>query len=755
MTGVISEAGNLPAAVTSFVGRRRDIGRVRSLLGSARLLTLTGLGGVGKTRLAMEVAAASRKAFPDGTWLVDLAPVRDPSAVAGAAATAVGVADLGARPVLDQLAERMAGRRALIVLDNCEHLVDACAELADSLLSAAAGLRILATSRQTLGIAGEHVFTVSPLSVPDEAVELLRDRTTAVRPEFRVTDANSAAVIQLCDDLDGLPLAIELAASRLRTLTVEQTVDRLKDRFTLLTGGSRTARPQQRTLRALVDWSYELCSPGEQLLWNRLSVFVGGFGLDAAEHIGAGGTVAPHEVVDLLDRLVAQSVVLTTEHEGLPRYRMLETIRQYGRERLVETGDEQRVSRRHRDFYLALATRIADSWYGPGQEEALARLRAEHPNLLMALDRADDPQATLELTAALRFHWCTGGFLGEGRRRFDRALAAAPEPTLARARALWAAAWVALLQGDHPTADGWLAEGGRLGERLGDAVVSAHVMCLKGSSASFQGRVQEAIELHERAVAARVAVDGSAEAVFVLFQLAVVLTQLKDPRATEVGRRAVAVSEAHGERWGRAHALWALAYAAWIRGDQESALPLALEGLRIERGFSDSLSAALMLETLAWITASHGEHERAGQLLGAVRGLWRDIGTDIPAFGPLMAGHHEQCAESVRAALGLAAYERALAAGSRYGGPVRAIDHALGTDAAPADATTAAGPLTRREREVAALVARGMSNQQIAAELVLSSRTIDGYVDNIRAKLDFRSRAQIASWWAANRTASS
>lgn len=272
---MISEVGNVPASFTSFVGRRREIAEIRRTRGTARLLTLTGMGGVGKTRLALELAAMSGSAFADGVWVVDLAPVRDPSGVATATAAALGVPDLGTRPVLDQLSAHLAGWRVLIVLDNCEHLIDACAELAKTLLSAVGEIRVLATSRQTLGITGEHVLTV-PALPPDEAVELLRDRATAMRPEFQITDANRAAVTQLCADLDGLPLAIELAAARLRTLNVGQLADRLKDRFALLTGGSCTALPRQRTLRALVDWSYELCSPAERLLWNRLSVFAGG-----------------------------------------------------------------------------------------------------------------------------------------------------------------------------------------------------------------------------------------------------------------------------------------------------------------------------------------------------------------------------------------------------------------------------------------------------------------------------------------------
>ncbi|MDX3641715.1 ATP-binding protein, partial [Streptomyces sp. MB09-02B] len=677
MTALVARTGNLPEAFTTFVGRRDDIAEVRRVLGSARLLTLTGTGGVGKTRLALEVAAAVGKAFPDGTWLVDLAPVRDPSAVATTAADAVGIVDLGDRPALDRLAERLAERVALIVLDNCEHLVDACAELASVLLSACPGLRVLATSRQTLGIAGEHVFTVPPLKVPDEAVELLRDRACAVRPEFRITNANWDTVTRLCAELDGLPLAIELTASRLRTLTVEQAADRLEDRFTLLTGGSRTARPRQRTLRAAMEWSYELCSPAEQLLWNRLSVFAGGFGLDAAEDVCAGEGLSTQEVLDVLDGLVVQSVVLPTEEEGLPRYRLLATIREYGRERLAESGEEERLLRRHRDFHLALAEGIAELWYGPGQEEALARLRADHANLMAALAHGDDPQTTLALAAALRYHWCAGGFLAEGRRQLDRALAAAPDATPARAWALCAASWVALLQSDRAAADRWLAEAGELAERQDDQVLRAHIAGFRGTRAAFQGRLAEAVPLLEHAVAAHTAATGKDSAVFALFQLAAVQLELGDPRGEVTGRQAVALAEAHGERWARAHAMWALSCHAWRQGERAEALALIRAALEIERGFNEPLSAALMLETLAWITASHGEYERAGRILGSTSKMWRDAGVSISAFGPPLDDDHARCERSVVRALGQKGYERALAVGGGHDNPGQAIDCAL------------------------------------------------------------------------------
>ena len=748
MTSVVSEVGNLPAAFTTFVGRKSEVALVRRQLGAVRLLTLTGAGGVGKTRLALEAAAASGKAFAEGVWLVELSPVRDPSAVDSAAATALGVPDRGLRPVLDQLVGHLVGRRALLVLDNCEHLVDACAELAQTLLSAAPELHIVATSRKTLGITGEHVFTVPPLQ-PDEAVDLLRDRATAVEPDFRITDENSAVVARLCTDLDGLPLAIELAAARLRTLTVEQAAARLEDRFALLTGGSRTALPQQRTLRALVDWSYELCAPSERLLWNRLSVFAGGFGLDAAEGVCSGDGIARHEVLDLLDRLVAQSVVLTIRGKGRPRYRLLETIRQYGRQRLAESGKEQQQLQRHRDFYLTLAERIADGWCGPSQEEALARLCAEHANFLLALDCGGDPQATLALAAALRYHWCVDGFVGEGRQQLDRALAAAPEPTPARAKALWVAGWVAQLQGDLAASERWLAEAARLGEELDDQVVCAHVQSFRGTLAIARGQLQEAVSLLEGAAAAHTALGEWAGAVWALFQLAVAQTALRNPCATEICEHALTTAEAHGDRWGRAYALGVLGLDAYRRGDVKTGMALTRTALEIEVDFTDHIGAMLKLEHFAWMTAAGGDHRQAARLLGAARTLRRDIGVPLSAF-PQVAEHHTRCEEAVVGALGLSAYDRALVDGSAVDGPTQAIALALGTGTEPAAPATAPSPLTRREREVAALVTLGMSNRRIAAELVVSPRTVDGHVDHILTKLGFGARAQIAAWWAAN-----
>ncbi|MFD8811496.1 LuxR C-terminal-related transcriptional regulator [Streptomyces sp. NPDC059627] len=802
-TDVKPQAGNLPAALTLFVGRKREVAEVRRVLTKARLLTLTGVGGMGKTRLALEAAAQSCEEFADGAWVVDLAPVREASAVADAVASALGVPDMGTRPVLEQLAGYLAGRNALIVLDNCEHLVDACTELVKRLLLAAAGLRVLATSRQTLGITGEYVFTVPPLPA-DEAVELLQDRTSAVRPDFRVTDANLAQVRRLCADLDGLPLAIELAAARLRILTgdqsaarredrgavvtrggppapprvgahvpglrrvsvwgaprqriltVDQAADRLEDRFALLTGGCRTAPPRQRTLRALVDWSWELCSRAERLLWNRLSIFAGTFALDAAEEVCAGEGIAPHEVLDLLDRLVAQSVVLTCEAEGLPRYRLLETVRRYGRERLAESGEEEALRQRHRDFFLALARRVDKGWYGPGQVENLARLRAEHGNLLTALDGDTDPQARLALAAALAFHWCVGGFLGEGRRQFERALTSVPEPTPERARALVSAVWVALCQGDLAMAGRWLDEADVIGEQLGDQALLADVRGFRGVSAHFRGQVEEATMRYEDALATLTALGDERGAAGWLLALACLQAYVGDPRAVRTGGHLIAAAEATGERWGHAQVLLALGFDAWQRGEWEETGAHASAALESMRGFNDHSAVARMLEVLAWATAAAGDREQAARILGSADTLWRDAGTAITAFDPRMAEFHARCEAEIIDALGAASYTTAFDEGRLHGSPDRAIVLALEPHTnAPAHsgnspAVPNPNPLTRREREVAELVAQGMSNRQIGSTLGRSSRTIEGHVENILAKLQFGSRAQIASWWTAN-----
>ncbi|WP_256966789.1 ATP-binding protein [Streptomyces caniscabiei] len=779
MTSTIRASGGLPAAITSFVGRQQETAEVRRLLGAARLVTLTGAGGVGKTRLALEVAAASARAFSGGVRLVDLAQAREPAAVAEVAAAALGVADQGMRPVLELLTAHVAGRRMLVVLDNCEHLVEACAQLAQCLLSAAPEMRILATSRETLGLTGEHVFAVAPLARA-EAVELLVQRTAAVRPGFRLTDVNRPAVDRLCADLDGLPLAIELAASRLRTLSVEQAVERLEERFGLLTSGSRGARPHQRTLRAALDWSWELCGPKERLLWSRLSVFAGGFTLEAAEGVCAGEGFIVGEVLDALDRLVAQSLVEHDGSERLPRYRLLESIRHYGRERLTDSGEVERALRRHRDFYLALAERLHQDWFGPAQVEILDRLRADHGNLLAALEHPEEGaegqpctdddhrpepdaagrggnvpapgQVRLRLASALVYYWIAGGLLSEGRRQLERALAGPAEPTRERARAYVEAAYITQTQCDLAAADRFLEGAEELAGRLGNPALRAHAQGHRGVSHMYRGRLEEAASCMEQTVARYIALGDRFGEVTWGCALGIVQTLGGDPRAQRTSAQALDAAEAHGERWARAHLLTVLGRRAWGLGDQDHAAKLTVAALESLRGFSDTAAVAKMVEQLAWITASAGQHQRAARLLGAAQSLRQDAGTPVTAGDPRDEEHHVHCHAQVRQSLGQAGYERALTEGTAVDGPGQAIAHALDTPTGSAAGAlpAAASPLTAREEQVAALIAQGMTNRRIAAELVLSPRTVDNHVDRIRTKLGFSSRAQVAAWWAAH-----
>ena len=747
VTTVATRLGNLPVAFSSFIDRQSEIAKIRSLLQTARLLTLTGPAGVGKTRLALEAASVSTKTFPDVIWLVDLAPLRESTAVAGITAATLGVPNLGVQPPEVQLAEYLGERRALIVLDNCEHLTLPCAELAKALLSAAPGLHILATSRHTLGVTGEHVYTVAPLP-PDEAVDLLQERAAAVGAGFEVSEGNRSDVARLCADLDRLPLAIELAAPRLRMLTVEQVTDRLEDRFRLLTGSSPTLSPHQRTLREAIGWSYELCAPAERLLWNRLSIFTGGFDLEAAEGVCAGGGIGEHEVLDLLDQLVMQSVVLITKSEGVPRYRLLESIRQYGRKKLAESGEEERLLLRHRGFFLTLAQRVHEGWFGPGQVEAVDRLRAEHTNLLAVLDHDAGPQTRLALAAALGHYWSASGFIGEGLRQLNRALTAATEPTPERCLALIIAAGMTMRGIGDPTAgDRWLKEAETLSEQLGDPALLAQVIGCRGLAAFHHGRLEESISRLEEARADLTSL-GKSEATGWLIAEAWVRTYAGGPEGAEACRRVVAALAARGDRWGRAHLLLALGHTAWSHGDLEEAMELARSALKNVDGFNDHAMVAAMLELLAWATGSSGDHWQAARLLGAADALRRNVGASISTFGPLTVEMHIRCETAATASLGTEAYAQAFAEGSRHDSPSRATQYALGPAHEPATSAAATGPLTRREREVAALVAKGMSNRQIASALGLSPRTADRHVQNILGKLGFGSRAQIASWWS-------
>jgi predicted ATPase len=684
--------GSLPVAESSFVGRRREIAEVSRALSRARLVTLTGVGGVGKTRLALEVAARSERAFPDGVWAVDLSGLPEGTLLAQTVADALGIQDRSGRPPEEQLIGHINGRRLLIVLDNCEHLLSACAAFAHRMLRGVPRLRVLATSRRTLDIEGEHVLTVPPLSVPDpgrlpstsalmrrEAVRLLVERAAARAPGFRVTSENRHAVAALCARLEGIPLAIELAAARLSSLPIEQVTARLEDRLGLPAGDGPAALPRQQTLRATIDWSHALCTPRQQRLWARLSVFAGGFDLEAAESVCADDELGWDEVLDLVDGLIRQSIMLRVEAKGAVRYRMLETIRQYGRERLAERGELERLSRRHRDYYLALAERMNAHWSGPGQAAALARLRADHDNLRAALEWCvRDPgeaQPALALAGALRHHWCVGGYLTEGRWWLERALALSAEPSPARTTALWAAAWAAVNLGDHDAVSRHLGECERLAEQQGDEVSKAYARTIRGVKAVYQGHVREAIGHLQEAAAAHRRLGEANGLLLSLVVLARSFSNAGDTaRSMATATRILAISDELGERCWRSYALWSYGVEVWAGGDTARADDLARQGLSIQWDFNDAVGASLTIELLAWIAESRHEFARAARLLGAAGVIWRAIDATAAFRTPQTYERHDRCVRRVRDVLGPAKFRAALGEAGRS---CRTIEQAI------------------------------------------------------------------------------
>ncbi|MEU6231637.1 regulator [Kitasatospora sp. NPDC047058] len=655
--------------MTSFVGRHEELTALSRLLAASRLVTVTGPGGVGKSRLALRAAARAAGAFPDGTWLVEIAPVQDPLLIGHAVLEALRLTDGTARPPLDVLTEQLAGRRLLIVLDGCEHLVEACAELADALLRAVPGLRVLATSRAALRACGEHLLTLAPLPVgrvgpgalPD-AVRLFADRARAVLPSFEVTPATAEGIAQLCRRLDGIPLAVELAAGRLRALSVEQITARLDDRFRLLTGGDRTGLPRHQTLRTTVGWSHELCTVQERLLWARLSVFAGSFDLEAAEYVCAGAGLEPDELLDLVSDLVGKSVVLREQCAFGVRFRLLDTLREYGLQWLRAAGEEQRLLRRHRDWYLGLATWGEVEWFGPRQFETAERTGLAHANLRAALEfclaEPGEEQVALLLASTLWFYWVGCGHLGEGRHWLDRALALDPEPTGARAKALWVTGYMATLQGDLVAARPALEECRRQALDTGDDRALAYAVHRQGCAALIGDEPARAAELFEEAIWHYRAIgELNSNVLMAMFELGIAYLFQGDQEGGEAWLGQVReVCEEHGEQWAYAYGLYALAYSHWLNGDVRLARAQARESVRLNHLFHDLLGIVLAIDLLALLQTEPagpgepGDLREARVLQGAAHRIWQTVGK--PFFGSrTFNGPHRACEERARAGL--------------------------------------------------------------------------------------------------------
>lgn len=771
---------NLPLQLTTFVGRGREKSEVARLLASSRLLTLMGAGGAGKTRLALAVASEVLEQFPDGAWLVELAPLADPALVTRAAAAVLGVADQGEGALLPLLVESLRSRRLLLVLDNCEHLIAAASQFAEALLRSCPDVRLLATSREALGIPGETAWRVPSLSLPDaehppapddlrryEAVQLFEARGQSTRPEFAVTAANAAAVEQICRRLDGIPLAIELAAARVNVLTPEQLATKLDDRFRLLTGGSRTALPRQQTLRATMDWSYGLLAEPERATLRRLSVFAGGCTLDAAEAICALGELQRADVLDLLGRLVDKSLVLTDTQDGEARYRLLETVRQYARDRLVESGEAAVVRRGHRDWYLAWVERIftgddgrPDFGFLIGDEDWMDRLDREHDNLRAALEwsaaEPDDADVEIRLAAPLWRLWHFRGYYAEGRRRLEHAISRTEGvSSTARRIALTGAAVMAWRQSDHSRAsqlaERLLEESRAADDRpfLAYSHVNLGLVALVGrtDSAEATARFEEALAI------GRTNGLPVVEAMALAQLSAAARYQGQYDLAVSRIMECLAIFEAQGTAGPIAYAYRLLGHALFERGDLEQAAHWYAESLRrSEHGRrGPTWSAMECVEGMAGIALARGRCERAAHLFGAADVFRQTRGYPRRAHD---AARYAERIAALRTALGEARLQAALTAGGRLA-LQEAIDEALAApergkgDARDRPARPGGDdPLTAREREVASLVARGKTNREIAAALVISERTAAAHLQNILNKLGFSSRAQIAAWAA-------
>jgi non-specific serine/threonine protein kinase len=762
--------GNLPTELTSFVGRRSEISEAKRALATARLLTLTGVGGVGKTRLALQVAAKVRRAFAGGVWLVELAALQDRTLLDQTVADAMGLRDRSARPPREVVTSHLADKQLLLVLDNCEHMVDQCAGLAADLLAVAPGLRILATSRHALCAPGEQILTVPPLPVldperlsqpgkliHDEAVRLFAERAALVRPGFAVTASNHAAIGRICWQLDGLPLAIELAAARVRVLTPEQILHRLGDRFRLLRGGGQAVVPRHQTLRAVIDSSYELCSPLEQLLWARMSVFAGAFDMDAAEAVCAGDGIDRDQVLDLVTGLVDKSILVRQDqnHASQARYRLLDPLRHYGWD-AVPAAEPEMLRRRHRDHYLELAERGEAEWFGPSQREVAARTRCEHDNLRLALEfclsTPGESQFGLRMAAALYFYWLGCGFLAEGRHWLDRALTMHPEPAKARAAALWINAHLAVAQGDASRATDMAQEARDWAERRDDQTVLAYAIFVQGAAAWLCGDAPHGQVLLDDALARFEALGELSTAVVIAHVMVIVAAGFDDdlPRAVALGTRARDLCEQHGEQWARAYTLAGLALAEWRQGAVAQASANTQEGVRALHGFHDTFGTVLLIEQGAWITEATGDSKRAAALLGAASTIWPLVGEQPLLGSPHYLAAREACEQQARRTLGDRAFRAAFASGADLD-LNQAVACALGekpepATAAPTGTSTSDKPLTKREQQVAELVAHGLSNKDVAARLVIAPRTAEAHVERVLAKLGFTSRTQLAAW---------
>jgi non-specific serine/threonine protein kinase len=748
--------GELPGEVTGFVGRRRELAVLDGLLVTARLVTVTGPGGVGKTRVALRAAARARGRFADGAFLAELGGLHDPALLPHTVASCLGLPEQDARAQADAIVDYLQGRQLLLILDSCEHLIGACADLTGLLLRYAGRVTVLATSRQPMNVPGEHCYPVPPLPVPrpedggsgrGDAVELFAQRATAASPGFAVTAGNRDDVIRLCRRLDGIPLAIELAAVQLRTLTLSQLGGRLEHRLGPLAGDRRAVPPHQQTLSATTRWSYDLCSPAEQRLWARLSVFAGSFDIPAAEAVCAGGPLAAEDVLPTLIGLVDKSVVLRSEDDGT-RYWLLDTIREFGVGR-CDHEEAEAARDRHIAYFRALAGDFGAHAKDDDQLPRYRRLRREHPDLRAALGYAlsgpGREREAARLAADLRAYWEISGLLREGTYWLTKLLARFEDPCAERAWLLLTRGVLATLQGDLALAVADLELSISLAQehRESRACALGHAyLCL---ALTFSGRHAEAAASGAVAAERLEALGHFAGLVSLDIHLGYLhLLSGEFDLAIERCDQGLGRLGASQERWARGYLLVIKAMTLFFQGQDEASAAAARSALVKKHELGDTVGTAYCLEALGMLSVRQQRAERTAWLFGAADVLWDMAGTRLGGTA-IMEELHQQAVKAAQDALGEGRY-----AALFRGGAAQPLDRIVGLAAADDDELPAApdlpGPLTEREREIAALVAEGMSNRDIARQLAIAKRTVDAHLGHIFAKLGISSRVRLATW---------
>ena len=759
-----SGPGNLPAELTSFVGRRRELAEIKRLLTTTRLLTLTGAGGAGKTRLAARAASDMARNFPDGVWLVPLAPIDDPQLITQATFSALGLQDVSSRWSLSALSDHLRTKRLLLVLDNCEHVLDSAAVLASTLLKSCPKLHIVATSRQALGMAGEVRLRVPPLALPAvtgalspgqiagfDAVTLLVERAAAVQPGFKVDDSNAASVLQLCARLDGMPLALELAAVRLEGLSLDQLLAGLERELSASAAGLRGGEARQRTMQSTLDWSYSLLTEEQRRLWARISVFASGFGEEAAATVAADAKAPEEDLPDVLAALVEASVVQRDHAVTPPRYSMLEPIRQYGRRKLSGLGEDALMFRRHRDWIVQLIRGTNVFELELEQGEGFKRVHLERENLWAALEycRREPGEAArgAQIVASLTNYWFCRGPLRDVRRYLESLLPLIEPNTPMHAHCLIGIALFADGLDDAVTGESLgtqalhiatsCGETNMVGWACGSLLFAAFVM---GKSDGVDALARTMLE------AGRSTGDASLVAISKHYLCMNLLGQGRFEEAVKVGEEGLAMCRDARNLFVRGTIADHLAEARRRRGELTEAEALIREAVECKRALDDRRGLAVILETLAWITADRRDYVRAATLLGLAQSLRESLA--IPILTPFMP-QHLACNETTKRGLGEAQFSRAFARGLDMS-VEDAVDFALGQPTAkPALAAPIAKPdmtLSRREHEIARLIADGMTNKEVASKLFISNRTVETHVTNMLNKLGLSSRTQLARW---------